>query len=40
MRARLYAFATFAPLALTVVSLLMALVAVAEPCPSQDLGGC
>ncbi len=40
MRARLYALATFAPLAFVLVSLAMALVAVADPCPSESTGGC
>ena len=40
MRARLYALATFAPLVFAVVSLAMAMVAVADPCPSQSTGGC
>lgn len=40
MRQRLFALATFAPFAFVVVSLLMATVGVAEPCPSPDIGGC
>lgn len=43
MRQRLFVlatFATFAPFAFVVVSLLMATVGVADPCPSENIGGC
>lgn len=40
MRQRLYALATLAPFAFLVVSLLMATVGVADPCPSEQAGGC
>jgi len=40
MSRSLVLLARVAPLALAIVSLLMSGVAVADPCPSSDLGGC
>lgn len=40
MRVRLLAAATLAPLAITLVSLALASVALADPCPTPSGGGC
>lgn len=40
MRARLYIYASLFPLVLLVVSLALATVGLADPCPSPDSGGC
>ncbi len=40
MRARIYAVLALGPAILAVVSLLLATAALADPCPSQQNGGC
>lgn len=40
MRLRLYATATLLPLVLLVVSLVMGVTGLADPCPGPGSGGC
>lgn len=40
LRARLLALVSLTPLVLVAVSLMLSLVAAADPCPTPDAGGC